>query len=343
MVARIPSAANFPSTRYMGSKQKVLDFIWSTVENLTFHSMLDAFSGSACVSYLFKTKGKQVYSNDHLHFCYYLASALIANNETTLSTDDIGVLLASNPSAPTFIQDTFEGLYFSDEDNRFLDETRSNINLLTHPFKRSLALSALVRACLKKRPRGIFAYTGHRYDDNRRDIQLSLREHFQLAVSDFNQAVFSNEQNNQALNEDVFELDVKPDLVYFDPPYYSPRSDSDYLRRYHFVEGLVRYWDGVKIQQHTKTKKLEKYETDFNGRASTYAAFPRLFHKFQDSIIVVSYSSNSLPSKDELLSMLRDVKGRVDVYEIDYKYSFGTQYAGGRNANDVQEYIFIGT
>lgn len=343
MIAKRPNIENFPSTRYMGSKQKVLDFIWQSVKSRSFNSVLDAFSGSSSVSYLFKTKGKQVYSNDHLHFCYHIAHALIANNQKVLSRKDLAILLSPNPTAPTFIQDTFAGLYFSDEDNYFLDQTRSNIELIENPFKRSLALSALVRSCLKKRPRGIFAYVGHRYDDNRKDMRLTLREHFLLAVDIYNRAVFSNHQDNRAFKEDVFQLDVQPDLVYIDPPYYSPLSDSDYLRRYHFVEGLVRYWQGVEIQQHTKTKKLERYKTDFNGRNSTYEAFPRLFEKFADSIIVVSYSSNSQPSKDELLAMLKQVKRHVKVYEIDYKYSFGTQHANGQNANDVQEYVFVGT
>ena len=45
-------------------------------------------------------------------------------------------------------------------------------------------------------------------------------------------------QQNLALNQDVFSLDVAADLVYLDPPYYTPLSDNDYLRRYHFVEGI---------------------------------------------------------------------------------------------------------
>lgn len=332
----------FPGTRFMGSKYNVLDFIWESVCGLEFTSVLDAFAGSACVSYLFKKEGKRVDSNDLLNFSYHTANALIANNHVTLTDDDVYQLLLPNKQASDFIQKTFKDLYFSDNDNLFLDQIRFNIDQLDNPYKRSLALAALTRACLKKRPRGIFAYVGERYNDNRPDMQKSLREHFVIGITEFNKAVIDNGQNNRAFNQDIFSLNTDYDLVYFDPPYYSTRSDSDYVRRYHFIEGLVRNWEGVQIQKHTKTKKFKKYPTDFDGRDSTYAAFPRLFEKFKDSIIVVSYSSNSLPSKSELADMLKQFKSKVSVFQINHRYSFGTQHKD-RQANNAEEYLFVGT
>lgn len=331
----------FPGTRFMGSKYSILEFIWDAANGVVFDSVLDAFSGSASVSYLFKTKGKKVYANDLLHFCYHTANALIANNNIMLDEVDAGLLLSTDKKPLTFIQDTFKGLYFSDEDNAFLDQVRTNIDELENPYKRSLALAALVRACLKKRPRGIFAYVGERYNDNRPDVKKNLREHFIVAVQEFNKAVINNNKQNAAFNCDVFDLDLKPDLVYIDPPYYSPHADSDYLRRYHFVEGLVRYWQGVEIQQHTKTKKFKKYPTAFDGKEATNQALLRLFEKFQNSTLMVSYSSNSLPPKSELARMLKEFKKRVIVYQVGHRYSFGTQYKD-RASNTIEEYIFVG-
>lgn len=331
----------YPTTRYMGSKYNVLDSIWDAIKGLEFTSALDAFSGSGCVSYLLKSKGKEVHSNDILTFCYHTANGLIANPGHTLTEDDLTILLRHNDQSGNFIQRTFEGLYYSDEDNAFLDQARANIELLHNPYKRSLALAALVRACLKRRPRGIFTYVGHRYDDQRPDLQMSLRQHFVKAIEDCNLAVFDNGLTGYAHNGDIFALDVRPDLVYIDPPYYSPLSDSDYLRRYHFVEGLVRFWDGVEIDHSTKTKKFKKYPTAFDGQAATYAAFPRLFEKFRESILVVSYSSNSLPTKSEIVDMLKQIKSRVTVFQVGHLYSFGNQHTNDTNANDVHEYIFV--
>lgn len=271
-----------------------------------------------------------------------MANALVANSHETLTESDISTLLASNDQRQNFIQETFQGLYFSDEDNLFLDNTVANIQQLTSSFKQSLALSALNRACVKRRPRGVFTYVGQRYDDGRRDLKLSLREQFLEAIILLNAAVFDNGQPNLALNQNVFNLNVTADLVYLDPPYYTPLSDNDYLRRYHFVEGLSCYWQGVEILHHTKTKKLRKYLTPFDSRTEIYGAFERLLQKFAGSIIVVSYSSNSLPNCEELTAMLKQIKGNVQVHLIEHKYSFGTHAHKLDNQNNaVQEYLFV--
>ena len=95
----------------------------------------------------------------------------------------------------------------------------------------------------------IFTYTGHRYDDGRKDLQKSLSQQFLEAVEAVNNAVFDNHKTNKSVNGDAMALEVeKPDLVYIDPPYYSPLSDNEYVRRYHFIEGLARDWKGVEIQ-----------------------------------------------------------------------------------------------
>lgn len=326
----------------MGSKQNILPHIWNAVKHLSFHTVLDAFSGSGCVGYMFKCQGKSVISNDFLQYSYHIANALVANNTDFLTEEDVLMLLEPDPEREDFIQRIFQNLYFSDEDNLFLDNTVANIQKLTSPFKQSLALSALNRACIKRRPRGVFTYTGNRYDDGRRDLKLSLKEQFLAAIPLLNASIFDNGQNNIAINQDVFSLDIKPDLVYFDPPYYTTHSDNDYVRRYHFVEGLCCYWQGVEILYHTKTRKLRKYYTPFDSRTEVYPAFERLFQKFSESIIVTSYSSNSLPNKHDLLNMLYAVKRQVEVYEIDHRYSFGTHsHKIGNPNNSVQEYLFV--
>jgi len=291
---------------------------------------------------MFKSQGKAVIANDFLKYSYHIANALVANSSDVLSESDIALLLEPNANRQNFIQETFQGLYFSDEDNLFLDNAVANIQQLASPSKSSLALTALNRACVKRRPRGVFTYTGNRYDDGRRDLKLSLQEQFLEAIELLNGAVFDNGQQNLALNQDVFSLDVAPDLVYLDPPYYTPLSDNDYLRRYHFVEGLSCYWQGVEILHHTKTKKLRKYYTPFDSRIEVYGAFERLLRKFSNSIIVVSYSSNSLPNRTELTDMLKAIKGNVMVHIIGHKYSFGTHsHKVGNQNNAVQEYLFV--
>lgn len=332
----------FPGTRYMGSKNKIIFDLWHYLQEIDFDSFLDVFAGSNVVSYFMKTKGKKVITNDFMAISYFTSKAIIENNSTRITQEDLTFLL-ENPSSENFISKTYKDLYFTDEENQFLDQVRANIELLDNENKKALAISALTRACMKKRPRGIFTFIGHRYDDGRKDIRKSLKNHFIDNIQDFNNAVFDNETDCEANNELSQQLEKTADLVYLDPPYYSPKSDNDYVRRYHFVEGLAKQWDGLEIQEHTITKKFKSYKSPFSKRDTAVEAFHSLIEKHRNSVIAISYSSNSIPTKEELTDILREYKDNVVVHEIDHTYSFGNQkHKTGNKSNRVKEYLFIG-
>ena len=332
----------FPETKYMGSKQRLLPFILKHLAKLKFNSALDAFSGSGCVGYAIKQTGARVYANDFLNFCFHTARATIENNSTKLTEDDVSRLVKPNPSAPSFVRETYKDLFFTETDCEFLDNLWANVQELESPLKVSLTLAAASRACMKKRPRGMFTFTGIKGWDERKDLKLSMREQFLIAVNALNGAVFSNGQQNKAFNSDVFDLQPDiADLVYIDTPYISPFSDCDYTRRYHFVEGYCRYWKGVKITD-TTTKKIQSYDTAFSTKARARQAFQKLFHHFRKSTLVVSYSSNCVPSKSEMIELLKNEKAKVTVYESAHRYHHGNHaHKVGDNKNEVIEYLFI--
>ena len=268
------------------------------------------------------------------------SKALIENSNVTLSDNEIDQLL-SDAESDHFVEQTFKGLYFSDDDNRLIDRIRANIKVLNDPYKKAIALTALMRACTKKRPRGIFTYTGNRYDDGRQDLKKTMETQFTDAVRIINNAVFDNGKKNVSSWKDALLLEPGAfDLVYIDPPYYTPKSDNEYVRRYHFIEGLARDWQGVEIQEHTKTKKFKSYPTPFSTRKGAEDAFDYLFGKYRESILIVSYSSNSEPTKDEMITIMSKYKKNVELVPVDYKYSFGTRKTVKRN--NVQEYLFVG-
>lgn len=331
----------FPSTRYMGSKNKILGEIWNTASQIDFSCVVDLFSGSGAVSYMFKCQKKTVISNDYLHMAANIATALIENQSERLQSEDIQLLTLDQGTSDFFVTRTFDGIYYDREDNEFIDRIRCNLSMLAHPYKQALARAALIRACLKKQARGIFTYTGRRYDDGRKDLQLTMREHFVMATNELNAAVFDNGQENRVYNRDAFDLTVpEAALIYMDPPYYSRYSDNDYIRRYHLVEGIARDWSGVEIQMGTKTKKFKTSPSPFATERGAINALETLFDRYRHHPILLSYSSNSLPDKDRILSMLKNHKQAVEVVPVDYRYCIGNQNARGRNK--VQEYIFVG-
>ena len=332
----------YPPTRFMGSKQKLLTELWNVASRFNFNSVVDLFSGSGIVSYMFKAQGKQVISNDYMAMSATFTKAMVENQNTTLPLQEAKALLKDCPT-DDFVSNTFRGLYYTDEENHLIDVLRTRIKNIEYPYQRAIAMTALIRACTKNRPRGIFTYTGHRYDDGRKDLKKTLAEQFLEAIEAVNNAVFDNHQPNKSIRGDALLLETNhPDLVYMDPPYYSPLSDNEYVRRYHFVEGLACDWQGVTMQEHTKTKKFKSYPTPFSSRTGAADAFDKLIERFKDSILIISYSSNSQPTKEEMLRILGRHKKNVEVVPVDYRYSIGTQHKGAANRNKVEEYFFLG-
>ena len=333
----------YPPTRFMGSKSKLLSEIWSVASQFKANSVVDLFSGSGIVGYMFKAQGKAVVSNDYMAMSATFTKAMVENSSVTLPLEEARELLVSHRESDHFVASTFKDLYYTDEENDLIDTLRTNIAAIKDQYKHAIAMTALIRACIKKRPRGIFTYTGQRYNDGRKDLQKTLSQQFLEAVEAVNKAVFDNGQINRSNQGDAIDLRVEQaDLVYIDPPYYSPLSDNEYVRRYHLVEGLARYWKGVEIQQHTQTKKFKSYPTPFATRKGAADAFAHLFKRFANSILIVSYSSNSLPTQDEMVTIMAKYKEHVEVIPVNYKYSFGNQGEAKTHRNSVQEYLFVG-
>jgi len=342
----IVRAKAFPQLRYMGSKHRLLPWIGAAFEGLKFESALDAFSGSGSVAYLMKSMGKRVVANDFLNFPYQIALATVENSRVRLNDAQCAMLLESNRKRQKFIEKTFTGIFFTPEDLRFLDNTWANLPLLPSAAHRSIALSALVRSCIKRQPRGVFTVAGdpEHYKDGRRDESLPLKQHFLESVAAYNGVVFDNGCKNRATKGDVFEADTEVDLVYMDPPYVPRADDNCYVKRYHFLEGLASYWKdaGTEIVESSRVKKIAKRYTPFSYRRTAAEAFAGMLGRFRESTLVLSYSSNGYPDLPILLDIMKQFKRTVDVQEREHLYHFGTHDRVASERAAVREYLIIG-
>lgn len=332
----------YPQLRFMGSKHRLLPWIESIFQEIEFESALDAFSGSGCVAYLLKSLGKRVHANDFLAFARDLARATVANSSETLDAEDLEFLLDADAPPNDFIETTFAGIFFTDDENRFLDQICCKVDGLP-PKKAALARAAMYRSCLKRQPRGVFTVAGDRYDDGRRDLRIGLRSHFVESVDLFNGLVFDNGRENHATCADAFDLEFpKVDLVYLDPPYVPRADDNCYIKRYHFLEGLATYWRGVEMHPTSRVRKLRKRYTPFSYRRTCEEAFDRLFAKCGGSAIVLSYSSNGYPDLGRLVELLSRYKTDVVVHERDHRYHFGNHERVTAGRTVVTEYLIVG-
>ena len=323
----------FPRTRYQGSKLKILDWIWDHIKDLKFETTLDAFGGTGSVAYMLKAKGKHVTYNNFLKFNWHIGNALIENSDVKLSSKDVDFILTRQKDIEysTFIFDNFHDIYYADDENEWLDIITTNINAIDDPYKKSLAFFALFQACIIKRPFNLFHRKNLyiRFSDVERNFgnkttwDTPFESHFIRFVEQANQAVFSNDKDNIALNLDIFDAPRNYDLVYIDTPYLNKKGTGvDYHGFYHFLEGLVDYpkW-GDMIDYKSKHRKLHKVNSAWNDKKLILNAFDLLFEKFKNSILVVSYRSDGIPSISELEDVMRKYKDDVkDVKRKKYKY-----------------------
>jgi adenine-specific DNA methylase len=340
--------ASFPSTRYQGSKSKLAEWIWEQVAPYDFSTCLDAFGGTGAVAYRLKKAGKQVIYNDVLRFNYQIGKALIENSHTKLTTQEIDDLLQprSDVSYPSLIRDTFDDIYFTRTENEWLDQTITNFDLLTDPYKYALAFFAVCQACIIKRPYNLFHRKNLyvRFADvdrtfgNKASWDKPFEQWFRYFVQEANAAIFNNGHFNVATNYDAIEVPGEFDLVYVDPPYISNKGTAvDYLEFYHFLEGLSDYdqWKN-RIDYRSKHRRWKRAKNRWADRRQIYNAFYELFERYRESQIVVSYRSDGIPSVHELTTMLRKFKTRVTIH------SYGSyKYALSKNMNS-SEVLLIG-
>ncbi len=349
--------AAIPTTRYQGSKRKLLPWIYDAIKDLEFHTILDAFGGSASVSLLLKMMGKSVTFNDVLKFNSVIGESVIANSQTTLSDSDVAFLLnfTDISSANThFIEDTFRDIYYLDSENVWLDNIIcriSDLQLLyegnTLKYKQAIAYNALFQSCLTKRPYNLFHRKNldmrtrqvDRSFGNKKTWDTPFAQHFVKFIKEINDAVFDSGITCHVMNNDTLDINQTFDAVYIDPPYVKKTGTVDYLNYYHFLEGLVNYdfW-GNMIDVASSNKKIMSSSQNYFKPCYGLKTLENIISKFQDSKLIISYKDGGVPSINELISVIQQYKRRVVVHKTSYKYALNKSNSGNNNC----EYLIIG-
>lgn len=326
-----------PSTRYQGSKAKLVDWIWFNIKDIDFTTALDAFGGTGSVSYHLKSRGKHVTFNDHLQFNAMSAKAFIENHSCQLTHEDVELLQVRSPDRhyDSFIERTFDDIYFLKDENHWLDTVAQNILDMKNEHKQALAYHALFQSCIIKRPYNLF----HRKNlymrtaavargfGNKSTWDRSFPSHFRDFVTEANEAVFDSSSPCSVLCKDALEVEGSFDLVYIDTPYLNSRGIGvDYFSFYHFLEGLMAYdsW-GTRIDYRRKNRPLKGTLSPWSDGKRSARAFEDLFAKYKKSKLAISYRSDGTPSEQELLRSLKRVKPQAKLLHYgSYKYVLST-------------------
>lgn len=306
----------FPSTRYQGSKAKFVDWIWYELSEIPFQTALDAFGGTGSVAYKLKDNGKSVTYNDILPFNSIIGKAIIENTDVLLTDLDVEFILMEHPEIhyPSFIVDNFRDIYYTEEENHWLDVVRYNITLLQNEYKRALAWFALFQSCIIKRPYNLFHRKNlyvrqmdvKRSFGNKKTWDTPFDVHFKNFVKEANNAVFDNGRTCYSINKDALDIVNEYDLVYIDTPYINAKGIGvDYADFYHFLNGLLFYnnW-GNLIDYSSKHHRLKRKYNIWTDKTKILDGFSRLVSQFNKSILVFSYRSNGIPSVESLIALL---------------------------------------
>ena len=324
-------------TNYIGSKQKLIDWIWqNTPEDVK--SVFDAFGGSNVVGFLYKRKGLKVFTNDQLKYSYHISRAIIENNSTKLSEEEIDKLVSPKSNAGDFIQRNFKNTFFTPEVLNILDGLRENINTLKG-YKKDIALFALGKTCISGKG-GFGHFSSTTMHGKRRFTKPKFLELYKSNLTRISDLVFDNGQENKSYNGEILDIapQVKADLAYFDPPYATHFSTTNYETAYHFVEGLMTMWKGKEIKEDSKTKSYQ-----VSSKTVTEKTANTFFGSFLNAskhikYWIISYRDQAYPSERKIKTIIDDLNKDSRMKSRDHHYSLSS--AHGENS-DAKERIFI--
>lgn len=343
-----------PTTRYQGSKRRILPWIYETLRGLKFDTVLDGFGGTASVSYLFKLMDKEVTFNDILLSNYQTGIALIENDTTKLSANDLKYLFQENGfDYSMIIQKAFKDKYYLDEENRCLDTVIHNIYMLSEKYendvlrkKQAIAFHVLFQACLAKRPYNLFHRSNlymrladvKRSFYNKKMWDTPFETLFLRFYNEISDKIFSNKRCNRAICGNI--LDVQPekyDLVYLDPPYCRTEKNvpTNYDSLYHFLEGTMDYYNWADKIDYTKINRpLMKRDKSWD-KNTIITNFDKIFNIFQDSIIVLSYGEPGYPSIESIKNILYQYKSNIKIKRKEYTYKLNHSNKNGQKLYEV--------
>ncbi len=334
-----PLISSFPKTRYYGSKRRLLDWIYHALKDLSFNSVLDGFGGTASVSLLFKMMGKEVTFHDGLLFNTITAHALLADKLPFANINEAHSFIDGIKPCRGFISKTFAGMYYTDKENRWLDGAATAIHQLQNPAQRSVYLYCLFQACLKKRPFNLF----HRANLNlrlNRDITRSFGNLvtwetpfpilMKASLPDVVGIASPGAQSVTILpHGDIGRLNAGYDLVYLDPPYVSEsKTSDDYLRRYHFLEGISSYadWENeINNASYIKSLQPRPYISEWQSKRVFRERLFDLIQTHSQSIVVLSYLAGAYPSEEEITDHFRQNFKRVSVLKKDFCHALAKE------------------
>lgn len=324
------------SRRYIGSKAKLIPWIFDTIRNETagVKSFCDIFAGTGVVANEAIKQYEKVVVNDLLYSNNVIYNAFWGkgrvNGKKLLRLFDEYNSLDSLKLKPNYFSVNFGGKYFNELEAKKIGFVREDIErrkdeLSTKEY--NILLASLIYGMDKiANTLGHYEAYIHKPIPHRALILKPIKYESNKKV-----IIHMGDANLLARKIDA-------DLVYIDPPY----NSRQYSRFYHVYETLVK-WNKPKLVGAAMKPPLENMSEYCSARARD--AMQDLVKNLKTKYIVVSYNNtyNSKSSSSENKIRLEEIQeildsvGKTKVFEHSHQFF----NAGKTEFKDHKELLFV--
>ena len=352
---------------YIGSKHSLLDFLEKEIMKFIngvepkCQIFFDVFAGTGTVGRHFKEREFRVVANDIQYYAYCLSYAYVKINKNPKFTNVAKDL--DSPSKQNFKDSidlvldylnnlngekgfvfenycpggtagsAFKRQYFSDENGKRCDAVRMRIEVWREEGKLTedeyfYLLASLIDAVDK------VANTASVYGAFLKHIKKSAMKPLHLERP----AIVRSDEDHEVYNENGQQLVERLfcDVLYMDPPY----NQRQYCANYHVLETIARY-DDPDLKGVTGLRPYDGQKSDFCMKKRALSACEDMVKKTSARYVFLSYNSEGIMAKDEILQMIGQY-GEVDVVIRDYQRFRADTDRENRvyKADRVEEYLF---
>jgi len=362
----------FQSFNYLGSKMKLLDFIKDTVCDYTnkssykeVTSFADICSGTGVVSFdVLKGGCNKILTNDIQNYAYVVSSVWSKNgmdiqklkkivdglNDELSKVQEIDLPNVDNlDTGSYFIYSNYTEagpdyrLYLTKMNGYKTDYIRIHINRLRergdlNDKEYRLLLKLLLYAVSSVS--NIASVYGAYLKKYKKVALKSLILNWSLVESLVDVDDIQHESYNSNISDLLNSKDFSDyEVVYMDPPYVANRSYHD---NYHLLETISRY-DNPKIKGKTGLRELVDTKSKFCSKRDAFDEFKVVLSKIRSRYIFISYSSESVVSKSDMMELLENAGWNdVKCYEKQYQRFKSNKNSDEKQPKNIIEYIFCG-
>lgn len=328
--------------RYIGNKNKLLQFIESNINKLEniedFNTLIDVFSGTCAVGEHFKKKFN-IISCDILECSYIQSYFKLLINKIPKDIDNYIKKLNDIEGIKGYIFEKYsengkEGrLYFSEYNGKKIDAILKKI-LYWENKKINIETIMYLKYSLLEAVSKISNITGV-YGSYLKNLQknatnkILLQKH-DIINSNFKHNVFKGESYEKLKN-----IISNKSILYLDPPY----NSRQYSSNYHLLDTIAKNKDPIIKKTRGKVSKSGLPEDLIMSKWCYKKSIEIELKKFLELdslIIILSYSSESILDKEQILSIMNKY-GKTVVHEKQHK-KFNSNSVANKN---VLEYLFI--